>query len=303
MHWPPGRGTLPLHVIVRPLACTLLLLLAVPAARAADDGLDPASTTTGGDTRVTAGTTTAFAPPRSNERMEFTLSYLGLTMGKARLFSGKVDELTTPIFLQAQTASIASIFTLKQQLSSYVDTATGLPRSAQLDALEGSYRHSDTTRYDRDRETATVREVGNRDEVRTFGIPPGTLDFVSLVYRLRHLPLAPGTKYLFHVLAGRILSTEEVEVVGREELSTGIGKVQTFKVRVPTAFAGKFAEKHPSFVWITDDPRRIVARITTDFAIGHATASLDSYTPGEAPVAPAMEAAVDTPRKNPASTP
>jgi hypothetical protein len=43
--------------------------------------------------------------------------------------------------------------------------------------------------------------------------------------------------------------------------------------------------------------------IATDFAIGHATASLDSYTPGEAPAAPAIEAAVDTRRKAPASTP
>jgi hypothetical protein len=285
-------------VIVRPLACSLLLAVAVPATRAADDGLDPASTTAAGDTRLTAGTTTPFVPPRSNERMEFTLSYLGITMGKARLFSGKVDAITAPIFLQAQTASLAAIVTLKQQLSSYVDTSTGLPRSAQLDALEGSYRHTDTTRYDREAGTATVREKGSRDEIRTFGVPPGTLDFVSLVYRLRRLKLEPGTKYLFHVLAGRILSTAEAEVVGREELSTGIGRVQTFKVRVPTAFAGKFAEKNPSFVWITDDPRRIVVQIATDFAIGHATASLDSYTPGEAPVEVASEPA---PPKIPAS--
>jgi len=282
-------------VTARSLACSLALLLAVPAARAADDGLDPSSSTAAGDLRVTSIATTTFVPPNSVERMEYTLSYLGITLGKARLFSGKVDATTAPIFLQAQTASIAAVVTLKQQLASYVDPATGLPRSGQLDAVEGSYRHTDTVRYDRAENKVTVREKGStgRDETRTFGIPAGTIDFVSLVYRLRHLELHPGTKYTFHVLTGRILSTAEVEVVGREELETGIGKVQTVKVRVPTAFAGKFAEKNPSFVWLTDDARRIVARITTDFSIGHATASLDSYLPGEA--APAASVAATEP--------
>jgi hypothetical protein len=105
-----------------------------------------------------------------------------------------------------------------------------------------------------------------------------------------------------HVLTGRILSTAKVDVVGREEIDTGIGKVNTIKVRVPTAFAGKFAEKNPSFVWFTDDARRVVARITTDFAIGHATASLDSYAPGEPPAAPAAVSPAST-VKDPASTP
>ena len=291
-------------MIHRTLACSIALLLAVPAARAADDGLDPMSTTTAGDTRVTSIATTTFVPPGSLERMEYTVSYLGITVGKARLFTGRVDSTTAPIFLQAQTASIAAVVTLKQQLSSYVDPATGLPRSGQLDALEGSYRHTDTFQYDRAENRATVREKGStgKDETRTFLFPAGTIDFVSLIYRLRHLELAPGAKYVFHVLTGRILSTAEVEVVGREELDTGIGKVKTIKVRVPTAFAGKFAEKNPSFVWITDDPRRIVARIATDFAIGHATASLDSYLPGEAPVAPAVIAEPASVAKVPAAT-
>jgi hypothetical protein len=292
-------------VTLRTLACSLAFLLAAPAARAADDGLDPSSTTTAGDTRVTSIGTTTFVPPNSNERMEYTVSYLGITLGKARLFSGKVDQTTAPIFLQAQTASIAAVVTLRQQLASYVDPATGLPRSGQLDAVEGSYRHTDTVSYDRLENRATVREKASsgKDETRSFGMPPGTIDFVSLVYRLRHLPLEPGTTYLFHVLTGRILSTAHVEVIGREELETGIGKVRTVKVRVPTAFAGKFAETNPSFVWLTDDARRIVARITTDFAIGHATAILDSYVPGEPPPAPpAVATEPATATKLPAAT-
>jgi hypothetical protein len=59
------------------------------------------------------------------------------------------------------------------------------------------------------------------------------------------------------------------------------------KVRVPTGFDGKFSEKNPTFVWFSDDERRVVVRISTDFAIGRADADLDAFRPGTA-AAPAQ---------------
>jgi hypothetical protein len=111
-------------------------------------------------------------------------------------------------------------------------------------------------------------------------VPPGTLDFVALVFRLRTLSLEEGARYTFPVLNGKIVSTVVAEVVGRETLSTKAGKFPTVKVRVPTAFNGKFSEKSPTFVWFSDDARRIVVRLSTDFAIGRALADLTDYEPG-----------------------
>jgi hypothetical protein len=212
--------------------------------------------------------------------MDFRLSLLGLPLGKARLFTGAADGDVVPVFLQAQTASLAAVVSLKQQLASYIDSASGLPRSGRLDALEGTYRHTDTVQFNREENKAVVRERGRRDETWTLDVPAGTLDFISLVYRLRHLPLDPGMKYEFHVLTGRLLRTVVVQVMGREMIETGIGKVNAVKVLVPTGFGGKLEAKNPSYVWFSDDERRLVARITTDFAIGHATATLEAYRPG-----------------------
>jgi hypothetical protein len=118
-------------------------------------------------------------------------------------------------------------------------------------------------------------------------VPPGTVNFVGLVFKLRGLPLEPGTRHEFPVLAGRRLKTIAAEVLGREEVETKAGKFPAVKVRVPTGFTGKFSEKNPTLVWFSDDARRIVVRITSDFAVGHATASLVSYSPG------ALRAAAD----------
>jgi len=233
-------------------------------------------------------TLAAPAVPRSNETMEYAVSYLGVTMGKVRLFVGKVDPTIAPVFLQAQTSSIMSFITIKQQLATYLDVATGLPRSASLDAVEGSYRHTDTVQFDRAANKATVREKGKYDNTYVVDVPPGTVDFVALVFKLRSLPLQPGTRHEFPVLSGRKLKTVVAEVVGRETVSTKIGDFPAMKVRVPTGFTGKFSEKNPTYVWFSDDPRRVVVRITSDFAIGHATAGLVSYAPGAG--APEMSA-------------
>ena len=115
-------------------------------------------------------------------------------------------------------------------------------------------------------------------------MPPDTVDFVALVYRLRWLQLQPGAKHEFRVLAGRKVNTVLAEVLGRERVETKAGTFEAVKVRVPTGFTGKFSEKNPTFVWFSDDDRRIVVQLTADFAVGHATAALVAYAPGALPV-------------------
>lgn len=227
-----------------------------------------------------------FAVPRSNEAMEFQVSYLGVPMGKVRLFTGKVDGTVAPVFLQAQTTSVFAVVTLKQQLASYLDVETGLPRFGSLDAVEGSYRHTDTVKYDRASSKATIREKGKFDNTYVVDVAPDAMDFVSLVYWLRSMPLPDGARYDFRILAQQKVSTITAEVLGRETIETKSGGFQAVRVKVPTAFTGKFSEKNPTHVWISDDDRRVVVRITADFAIGHATANLTSYSPGTAPPPP-----------------
>jgi hypothetical protein len=216
------------------------------------------------------------------ERMEFSVSYLGVPMGKARLSVGSQEGELLPVFLESRTSGIMSVVSIRQQLASYLEVETGLPRRSSLDAVESSYRHSDTTEFDRDAGKASVRQRGKHDNTYEIDVPPGTLDFVALVFRLRSLPLEPGMRHPFHVLAGRRLAQVSVEVVGRETVSTSAGKFSAVKVRVPTGFSGKFSEKNPTYVWLSDDARRIIVRITTDFSVGHATAGLVSYVPGAA---------------------
>lgn len=214
------------------------------------------------------------------ERMEYSVSYLGMPVGRARISVGHPEGPILPVFLETRTAGMVGIVDIRQQLATFLDAETLLPRTASLDSHESGYHHLDTVAFDRVAGKATVRERGKFDNTYVIDVPEDTVDFVALVFRLRTLPLEPGTRHAFHVLAGRKLKRIEAEVAGLETVQTGAGRFDAVKVRVPTGFTGKFSEKRPTYVWFSHDARRVIVQIETEFAIGRATAKLTAYRPG-----------------------
>lgn len=230
----------------------------------------------------------AVVPWLPDERMDFEINYLGVTMGKARIAVARPGNGVTPVQLFSRSAGVMSVLTFRQTMVSNLDDLTLLPRSSMLDAAEpGGYKHTDTARFDRATNKATVREKGRFDHTYEVDVPEGTLDFVALIFRLRTVPLPEGASHEFQVLSGRTVSKVVATVMRREQVKTEAGNFPAVKVRVPTGFTGKFSEKNPTYVWFSDDVRRVVVRISTDFAIGRAEAELTSYRPGQ----PAAEAA------------
>jgi hypothetical protein len=236
-----------------------------------------------------------------NERMELEIDYLGITMGRAQISVGPSRDGVTPVQLSSRSAGLAAIVTFRQTLVSELDDATLLPRASVLDALEpGDYRHTDTARFDRAAGQATVREKGRFDHTYLIEVPARTIDFMALVFTLRTLPLPDGATHAFQVLAGRKVSAVVATVVKREQVTTDAATFSTVKVRIPTGFDGKFSEKNPTYVWFSDDPRRVVVKISADFAIGRASARLTRYQPGDHEgVAPAPPLPESSPTDSP----
>lgn len=218
-----------------------------------------------------------FAP---GERTELSVDYLGLKVGLARITVGNPAGELWPLLLQARTGGVVGFLDVREQLVSNLERRSLLPRTASLDAVELGYRHSDHTTFDREAGTATVISRGKSTTTEKVTIPAETVDFVAMVFRLRTLPLAAGGRHAFTVLAGTKVHAVEAEVVAREQVETKAGTFAAWKVRVPTGFGGKFSEKDPTFLWFSDDARRILVRLSTDFAIGRAEANLVSYQAG-----------------------
>ncbi len=222
------------------------------------------------------------APYSAGERMGFAINYLGMRMGTAAINVLEGRGSTVPVLLEAHTTGLAgAVYDFDEKLTSNIDPESGLPGSFVLDTDERGRKHYDTTEYDRAAGKAVVIQRGkttSRDEV---SVPPGTLDFVALVFRLRRMPLQPGDRHTFPVLSGDKVSQVVTEVMGRETVRTRAGRFVALKVRIPTGFTGNFSERNPTYLWLSDDAARLVVRLSTDFSFGGAVAELVSYRAGK----------------------
>src|SRR5574342_334259 len=102
-----------------------------------------------------AGEDLPFAP---GEQIEYSVHYLGIEVGSLRLRVGRPEGPVLPLLLQTQTKGLASVADVREQIATFWDTATRLPRGSRIDAQEMSYWHSDTTRFDRVGGKATVTQ-------------------------------------------------------------------------------------------------------------------------------------------------
>jgi hypothetical protein len=220
-------------------------------------------------------------PYAPGERMGFSINYLGMRMGTATISVSLPQGPLLSVELEAHTTGLAGAFyAFREKLVSTLEPETGLPVVGVVDTDERGWRHRDTTRYERREGLATVRGEGKSISTDVLAVEPGTVDFIALVFLLRRMPLEPGATHTFSVLSGTTLRAVVTEVMRRETVRTNAGTFPTVKIRVPTGFSGKFSEQRPTYLWLSDDARRIVVRIATDFSFGGAVAELVSYRPG-----------------------
>ncbi len=221
------------------------------------------------------------APYSQGERMSFSIDYLGMRVGTAAISVGEPGDRGVPLKLEAHTTGITgAVYNFRESLVSWIDPATGLPTYFELNVREKNWKHYDTTEYQRTAGKAIFIQRGKTTSTDEIPVPGDTLDFISLVFQLRAMPLEPGTRRTFSVLTGTEGAHEVIaEVMDRETIETKAGKFPSLKIRVPTGLTGKFSEKNPTYLWLSDDPRRIVVKITTDFAFGSGVANLTAYTP------------------------
>ena len=219
-------------------------------------------------------------PFQPGERMDFAVAWLHIPTGRARLSLGRAEGSVWPMILQARTDGVASLVDVRQHLVSYWDSRTRLPLGSDLQAVELGYRHTDRSRFDRERGKVAVTVQGRSRSEKVLDVPPGAQDFMSAFLWLRLQPMEPGARYELPVFAGDKTFTLVAEVRGREELEVPAGRFATVEVGIRTAFEGKFRTHRDSVLWFSDDPRHVLVQASADFAVGSLVARLAAYAPG-----------------------
>jgi hypothetical protein len=214
------------------------------------------------------------------EQIDFTIDYLGIRTGEARILVGQAEGPVWPVITQARTDGLASIIDIREHLVSYWDSASRLPRGSDLKSIEVGDRHNDSARFDRDTGKATIRIVRKGHKVEnTYPLDPLAQDFASALLWLRLQPLAEDARFEIPVFTTKGTFQLLASVVGRETVVTPAGTFPTWKVQVRTAFDGQFASNRDTFIWFSADENRVPVRVSADFAVGSVVVNLAAYRP------------------------
>jgi hypothetical protein len=218
---------------------------------------------------------------KPGEQIDFTIDYLGIKMGEARIVVGQSEGPVWPIIAQGRSGGLASIVDIREHFVSYWDSSTRLPRGSDLRAIEIGDRHDDSARFDRELGKATIRIVrkGNREE-KVYPLDPRSQDFASALLWMRTQPLAEDSRFEIPIFTTKGTFLLQASVVGRETIETKAGVFDAWKVQVRTAFEGNFEAKRDTFIWLSADENRVPVRVSAEFAVGSLVVNLSGYRPG-----------------------
>lgn len=111
-------------------------------------------------------------------------------------------------------------------------------------------------------------DVGNGEK---FDVPVGVQDMVSAFYTARSLDLSnakPGDVFSLNSFMDKEVWPVKIKFIGRETISTDIGKYNCLKFRPVVQKGRVFKHEDDLTVWISDDKNHIPMRVQANIIIG-----------------------------------
>ena len=219
------------------------------------------------------------------ERLEFEISYTGITAGRA------VQEVTQVgneihIVSTARSASWLKIFfPVDDRIESVLIPSSqghqlGVPRLYRERIREGGTRFQKDALFDQQKLEVTTKDLLKKTE-NTQKISAQTYDTLSSFFFFRTIELQVGKSSFIDIFDCKKLWNTEVQVLRREEIRTPLGRFKTVVIKPILKSEGIFARTGDMLIWLTDDERRIPLLMKSKVKIGSITATLvgGSYWP------------------------
>src|SRR5208337_403087 len=215
-------------------------------------------------------TNKAFAP---GESLTYDISWstiIGAGVAIMEVKSGETISGRQTYNLISTTHSVGivdMVYPVHDKIVSVVDAEELYSLSFNLSEYHGKKTRSRSTIFDQAK--GTVRDVVNQDPPEDFSIPPHVQDALSSLYYVRTFrDLAVGKTINVEVHDSGKNWAVEVNVLGKEKISTPAGEFDTIKVRTYPRYEGVFMNKGEIYIWFTDDTRKIPVLMKSMISIG-----------------------------------
>ena len=253
-------------------------------------------------TEQTAGVQLSRSPYQVGELLTYNVSFsnfvdaahIELLVAERGNFFGR-DGLQLRAHIETTGVVNAALLSINNDYTSYLDPVSGLPYRTQQVIREGGRTSDTSSEYNQPVGTTAIPPKLRAGEI------PGTYDFLSVVYRLRALPLAFGSTYYLNVQNDLDQYSAEVKVTGQQLIKTNVGSFNTVVTRVRVPHNEDVNDLNLR-VYFSDDERHVPVLMTARLKSVEIRAELtgSEFLPAPPTTAPpANPPAVTTPTTNP----
>lgn len=192
-----------------------------------------------------------------NSKKVFHVVGRGYTAGMSRFFF-KVDDI----------------------YESYIDKTTGNPYQYVRNIDEGGYTKNQQGFFNQSENKILVKDYKHKTE-KTLSIAKNTQDILSSFYYLRNYPNIDKIKTGEFVAIDMFFDDEttkfRLKFLGRENIRTKFGVVQTMIFRPMVQSGRVFKEEESLTIWISDDDNKLPVRVKASLAVGSLKADLEAF--------------------------
>jgi hypothetical protein len=215
------------------------------------------------------------------ERFTYGAKYGLFSVGRAVMEVAGIDTVrgVETVHLQFRISGGALWYHLDQTIESWVGRHDF--RSRRFTSIQDERNRHRERRYEIYPDSGFYREAGRDTTLATVADP---LDDAAFLYWIRTVPLEIGERYQYARYFRPDRNPVIVEVLRRERVSVAGRKWQAIVVRpkIPQG-RGIFAERSETRIWLSDDARRIVLAIQSNFSFGQVTLKLKEFSVPEQP--------------------
>ena len=257
-------------------AGTALVALAVFASALSPQSDSTRSDSGPRDTLLPLGAIATAVPFPVGERLVYQAKFGIFNVGTATMEVAGIDTVrgASAVHLVFRISGGALWYHIEQTLESWVGRCDFRSRRFWNQTQEKG--KSWERKFDIYPDSGFYREAG-RDT--TLATVPDPLDDAAFLYWIRTVPLEIGKRYEYRRYFRPERNPVIVEVLGRERVGVAGRKWNAIVIRprIPNG-GGIFAERADARMWLSDDDRRVMLALQSNFSFGQVTMKLKEYS-------------------------
>ncbi len=213
------------------------------------------------------------------EILDFQIKYSKLSVGRARLELGEIEEhrghRAMTILSRAKSAKwMDSVYKVRDEVESIMDLNRMHSLSFSKRLREGKYRADMAAEFLHEESLARYDDGSERE------LLPGSQDILTALLYIRSFPLEVGMLLHIPIHDGKKSYPLRVAVIERERVTTVMGEFDCLVLEPSLESGGLFKSEGRMLIYLSDDERRLPVKLRAKAPVGAFTSELSAYRPG-----------------------